>query len=251
MCYPIGILFSNQINVLVTRVLRSQVRNADAYMTSTINKTCWFIIKELSYVSDNITSFLSSPIEVVLNRDVILLESDRFANEAVKTMKERNARSVLVSGDKGEAVGIVSKTDILFKVMSKGRNPAKVRLRDIMNSPVLAVDPKTTIQETLSIMDKHLIRQIMVSSNAAVLGMVTREDIFERIQKATISTADAALSGTPVCIINPKAIAYTRDISTAKLSCPYCELPFDSKEELSEHIHSLHKEKSMLREDTG
>lgn len=251
MCYPIGILFSNQINVLVTRVLRSQVRNADAYMTSTINKTCWFIIKELSYVSDNITSFLSSPIEVVLNRDVILLESDRFANEAVKTMKERNARSVLVSGDKGEAVGIVSKTDILFKVMSKGRNPAKVRLRDIMNSPVLAVDPKTTIQETLSIMDKHLIRQIMVSSNAAVLGMVTREDIFERIQKATISTADAALSGTPVCIINPKAIAYTKDISTAKLSCPYCELPFDSKEELSEHIHSLHKEKSILREDTG
>jgi signal-transduction protein with cAMP-binding, CBS, and nucleotidyltransferase domain len=251
LCYPIGILFSNQINVLVTRVLRSQVRNADAYMTSTINKTCWFIIKELSYVSDNITSFLSSPIEVVLNRDVILLESDRFANEAVKTMKERNARSVLVSGDKGEAVGIVSKTDILFKVMSKGKNPAKVRLRDIMNSPVLAVDPKTTIQETLSIMDKHLIRQIMVSFNAAVLGMVTREDIFERIQKATISTADAALSGTPVCIINPKAIAYTRDISTAKLSCPYCELPFDSKEELSEHIHSLHKEKSILREDTG
>ena len=206
---------------------------------------------ELSYVSDNITSFLSSPIEVVLNRDVILLESDRFANEAVKTMKERNARSVLVSGDKGEAVGIVSKTDILFKVMSKGRNPAKVRLRDIMNSPVLAVDPKTTIQETLSIMDKHLIRQIMVSSNEAVLGMVTREDIFERIQKATISTADAALSGTPVCIINPKAIAYTRDISTAKLSCPYCELPFDSKEELSEHIHSLHAEKSILREDAG
>ena len=91
----------------------------------------------------------------------------------------------------------------------------------------------------------------MVSSNAAVLGMVTREDIFERIQKATISTADAALSGTPVCIINPKAIAYTRDISTAKLSCPHCELPFDSKEELSEHIHILHKEKSILLEDKG
>ena len=197
----------------------------------------------MSYVSDNITSFLSSPIELVLNRDVILFDSDRFANEAVKTMKERNARSVLVSGDNGEVVGIVSKTDILFKVMSRGRNPAKVRLRDIMNSPVLAVDPKTTVQETLSSMDKHLIRQIMVSSNAAVLGMVTREGIFEKIQKATISTANAALSGTPVCIINPKAIVYTKDISTAKLSCPYCELPFDSKEELSKHMHSLHKER--------
>jgi aspartate carbamoyltransferase regulatory subunit len=80
----------------------------------------------------------------------------------------------------------------------------------------------------------------MVSSNAAVLGMVTREDIFEKIQKATISTADIAINGTPVCIINPKAIVYTSDTTSDKLRCPYCELPFDSKEELSKHIHSLH-----------
>jgi CBS-domain-containing membrane protein len=176
----------------------------------------------------------------MLNRDVIILESDRFANEAVKDMKERNARSILVSGDNREVVGIVSKTDILFKVMSRGRNPAKVKLREIMNSPVLAVNPKTTVQETLSIMDKHLIRQIMVSSNAAVLGMVTREGIFEKIQKATISTADIAINGTPVCIINPKAIVYTSDTTSDKLRCPYCELSFSSKEELSKHVHSLH-----------
>ena len=194
----------------------------------------------MSDVSDNITSFLASSIELVLNRDVIILESDRFANEAVKGMKEKNARSILVSGDNREVVGIVSKTDILFKVMSRGRNPAKVKLREIMNSPVLAVDPKTTVQETLSIMDKHLIRQIMVSSNAAVLGMVTREDIFEKIQKATISTADIAINGTPVCIINPKAIVYTINSTSDKLRFPYCELPFESKEELSKHIHSIH-----------
>jgi CBS domain-containing protein len=208
-------------------------------------------VKDLSYVPDNITSFLTSPIELILNTNVILLESDRFANEAIKSMKERNARSVLVSRNNAEVVGIVSKTDILFKVMSRGRNPAKVRLREIMTSPVLAVDPKTTVQGALSIMDKHVIRQIMVSSNAAVLGMVAREDIFEKVQKATISTADAALRGTPVCIINPKAIVYMRDISTAKLSCPYCEFSFDSKEELSKHIHSLHTGKDTLQEHTG
>src|ERR671930_1674959 len=181
------------------------------------------MVKDLSYVPDNITSFLSSPIELILNTNVILLTNDRFANEAIKSMKKRNARSVLVSNN-NEVVGIVSKTDILFKVMSRGRNPAKVRLREIMNSPVLAVDPKTTVQAALSIMDKHVIRQIMVSSNAAVLGMVAREDIFEKIQIATISTADTALRGTPVCIINPKAIVYMKNTSTAKLTCHYCDL---------------------------
>jgi len=196
-------------------------------------------VKDLSYVPENTTSLLSSPIELILNTNVIILESDSLANEAITLMKERNARSVLVSHD-GEVIGIVSKTDILFKVMSQGRNPAKVKLREIMNSPVLAVDPKATVQEALSIMDKHVIRQIIVSSNAAVLGTVARDDIFEKIQMATISAADTAIRGTPVCIINPKAIVYMKDTGTAKLICPYCESSFDSKEALSMHIGSHH-----------
>ena len=196
-------------------------------------------MKDLSYVPENTTSLLSSPIELILNTNVIILESDSLANEAITLMKERNARSVLVSHD-GEVIGIVSKTDILFKVMSLGRNPAKVKLREIMNSPVLALDPKATVQEALSIMDKHVIRQIIVSSNGAVLGTVARDDIFEKIQMATISAADTAIRGTPVCIINPKAIVYMKDTGTAKLICPYCESSFDSKEALSMHIGSHH-----------
>jgi signal-transduction protein with cAMP-binding, CBS, and nucleotidyltransferase domain len=202
-------------------------------------------VKDLSYVPDNTTSLLSSPIELILNTNVIILESDSLANEAITLMKERNARSVLASHD-GEVIGIVSKTDILFKVMSQGRNPAKVKLREIMNSPVLAVDPKATVQEALSIMDKHVIRQIIVSSNAAVLGTVARDDIFEKIQMATISAADTAIRGTPVCIINPKAIVYMKDTSTTKLICPYCESPFDSKETLSKHINRLHTGPGVL-----
>jgi CBS domain-containing protein len=202
-------------------------------------------VKNLSYVPDNITSLLSSPIELILNTNVIILESDGFADEAITLMKGRNVRSVLAAHN-GEAIGIVSKTDILFKVMSQGRNPAKVRLREIMNSPVLAVDPKATVQEALSIMNKHVIRQIIVSSNAAVLGMVAREDIFEKIQIATITAADTALRGTPVCIINPKAIVYMKDTSTTKLICPYCESPFDSKETLSKHINRLHTGAGVL-----
>jgi CBS-domain-containing membrane protein len=174
-----------------------------------------------------------------LDTNIIILESDKFADEAIKLMKERNTRSILASYN-GEVISIVSKNDILFKIMSQGRNPAKVKLREIMNSPVLAVEPNSTVQEALSIMDKHVVRQIIVSSNAVVLGMISRDDIFEKIQLATISTADTALRGTPVCIINPKAIVSMKDTSTAKLTCPYCESPFDSKQALCTHIDRLH-----------
>jgi len=133
----------------------------------------------MSYVPDDISSLLSTPIEHYIDTNVVILESDKFTDEALNLMKEKGIRSILVS-HLGEVMGIVSKTDILFKVMSQGRNPGKVRLREIMTSPVLAVDPHNTIQETLSIMDKHVVRQVIVSSHSAVLGMVSRDDIFEK-----------------------------------------------------------------------
>lgn len=201
-----------------------------------------------SYVPEDISALLSTPIEHFINTSVVILESDRFTDEALSLMKEKHARSVLAS-HLGEVVGIVSKTDILFKVMSQGRNPGKVRLREIMTSPVLAVGPHNTVQETLSIMDKHVIRQVIVSSHSAVLGMVSRDDIFEKIHMATMSTAHTAIKGTPVCIINPKAIVYMRDTSTARLVCPYCESPFDTKEGLSSHIDRLHSGSGVLEGD--
>ena len=54
-----------------------------------------------------------------------------------------------------------------------------------MNTPIIAVDPAATVQEALSIMDKHAIRQIVVSSNSSVLGIISRDDLFEREQLTT------------------------------------------------------------------
>jgi len=177
---------------------------------------------------NNILSLLSSSVGLVLDTDIIIVEGDKSAEEASKLMKDRNARCVLAS-HKGEVVGIVSKTDILFKVLSQDRNPAKVKIREIMTSPVLAIDPNTTVKEALSVMDKHLVRQVMVHAYSAVLGMVTREGIYQKLETISISSEDTAMQGTPVCLIDTKSIAYMKDTSLANLRCPYCESPFDTR----------------------
>jgi hypothetical protein len=40
-----------------------------------------------------------------------------------------------------------------------------------------------------------------------------------------------------------------KDVSTAKLTCPYSESPFDTKEVLSNHIDRLHAGSSVLEGD--
>src|SRR5919202_777084 len=111
----------------------------------------------------------------------------------------------------------INKTLVLFKVLSQDRNPGKVRLREIMTSPVLAVEPSTTVKEALSIMDKRHVRQVMVHAYSAVLGMVTREAIYQKLETISVSSEDAAIQGMPVCIIDTRSIAYVKDANKPNL----------------------------------
>jgi signal-transduction protein with cAMP-binding, CBS, and nucleotidyltransferase domain len=197
---------------------------------------------------DNINSLLSSSIGTVLSTDLIILEGDKSTKEAYEGMEKKNARCVLASHN-GEVVGIVSKTDILFKVLAQDKNPAKIKLREIMTSPVLAVEPNTTVKEALSVMDKRHVRQVMVHAFSAVLGMVTREAIYQKLESISVSSEEAILQGTPMCIIDTKSITYMKDASKATIRCPYCESPFDTKESLSKHIDRLHGESGVLEGD--
>ena len=199
-------------------------------------------------LAPNIAALLMMPVGSVMRSDVAILETDSSAEDAIESMQEKKARSILVS-NKGEVVGIVSKTDILFKVTSQGRNPAKVRLREIMTSPVTAVNPQTTIKEALALMDKNKLRQLMVHAFAAPLGMLFREDISEHVERISLGAEAAAISGTPACIIDTRTISYNMDTSKAKFQCPYCGSPFDTTEGLSKHIDRLHEESGVLEGD--
>ncbi len=203
--------------------------------------------KDINYDED-IESLLNKPVEYILTTNVITMESDKNVADAVAVMKEKSARSMLVTHN-GEAIGIVTKTDILFKVMAQGKNPSKVRLREIMSSPIITISPKTSIGDALSVMDKHVLRQLVVSSGSTVIGIVSRDELFEMIHKASMKITQTALKGTPVCIINPKAIVYVKEAVDAKLSCPYCNSPFDDKDALSRHIDRLHIGSGLLEGD--
>lgn len=168
-------------------------------------------MNEFSAEPSSMTYLLMSPTRKIADSNVTMADYNDSADTAIRLMKEKQTKCVLLSKG-GEAIGIVTKTDILYKVLSQGRNPSKVRLEEIMTSPILAVDPESTVQEALSIMDKHSIRQIIVSANSSVVGIISRDDLFERERLATTLAEESAIQGTPVCIINPAAIVFSKDI---------------------------------------
>jgi CBS domain-containing protein len=191
--------------------------------------------------TSTIASFLTSTVGAISNSDIITLEANDTVDDASRLMKEKNSTSVLVSA-RGDIVGVVSKTDILFKVMSQNRDPAKVRLREIMSSPVLTIRPNATVEDALSKMAKRNVRQIFLHAYNAIIGVVSREQIYRRMEEISLLTEDLAISGTPVCIVNSKTVTYLKDKSRVNYSCPYCQSPFDTTEGLSKHMDRFHND---------
>jgi CBS domain-containing protein len=190
---------------------------------------------------NTIASFLSSTVGAISNSDMIILEANDTVDDASRLMKDKNSTSVLVSA-RGDIVGVVSKTDILFKVMSQNRDPAKVRLREIMSSPVLTIRPNATVEDALSRMAKRNVRQIFLHAYNAIIGVVSREQIYKRMEEISLSTEDMALRGTPVCIVDSKSVTFIKDKSRVNYLCPYCQSPFDTTDGLSKHMDRFHND---------
>jgi CBS domain-containing protein len=181
--------------------------------------------------------------ENATNGNIIILEKNKTAAEAVSVMKENSVRCVLVSNkEDNEIIGLVSKTDILYRVVSLHKNPAKISLKDIMSAPIISIPLEMSISDTLSVMEKHDIRQVVVSSGSTnIYGIIDREDIITKMEKAVIQMENASKkdSSAPLCIMNPLASLHIRERGSS-LICPHCKTEYNKKELLSRHVRETH-----------
>jgi CBS domain-containing protein len=188
-------------------------------------------------------SFMIKLNDEAKSKGVIILDKNRSTADAVSVMKENSVRCVLVSEKESDnIIGLVSKTDILYRVVSLHKNPDKVVLKDIMSSPIISIPLEMSISDTLSVMEKHDIRQVVVSSGSTkVYGIIDREDIITKMEKAVVQVDNAFKedSSAPLCIMNPLASSHIEEKSSL-LICPHCKTEYNKKELLSRHVKETH-----------
>ncbi len=102
------------------------------------------------------------------------LRGESSVLEASRLMKERNISCVFVDG---EEKGIVTERDIIKRVVAEGRDPKRVKLREIMSSPVVHMDEESFLFEALVEMARRNIRRIGVSRGGELIGTLEDKDI--------------------------------------------------------------------------
>ena len=102
--------------------------------------------------------------------------------EAAKVMADRRHGFVLVTSAEGRPIGIVTEWDILAKVVAEGRDPAEVRLEELMTRSLVFVEANEGIDRVAQIMADKGIRRVLVQRDGRVIGVIRAQTIARRMR---------------------------------------------------------------------
>jgi len=116
-----------------------------------------------------------------MRREVVTLDESKHLIDVARLMVGRRiARkgigSVVITR-KGKAVGIITERDFIEKVAVRGLDVKKVKVRDVMSSPIISCSPETTISEATGIMGKRGIRHLLVMKKEKLVGIIAAYDL--------------------------------------------------------------------------
>ncbi|TLZ44154.1 MAG: CBS domain-containing protein [Methanobacteriota archaeon] len=116
------------------------------------------------------------PVVEIMTSTPITTTADATIAAAAKVMREMDIGSLVVL-DSDRPTGIVTERDIVTKVAAADQKPSQVHVKDIMTSPLVAVNPHEEVVEAAKLMSQRKIRRLPVVQDGKLIGMVTENDI--------------------------------------------------------------------------
>lgn len=96
---------------------------------------------------------------------------------ALELMAEKNIGAVVVTDEEGKLHGIFSERDFARKMIIKGRNANTTKVKEIMTTLVVSVNPDTRIHECMALMTENRIRHLPVLDGEKLVGVVSIGDV--------------------------------------------------------------------------
>lgn len=122
-------------------------------------------------------------VEDIMVRDVHVVDREATVRETASIMaKEGHGCVIVVNAE--YALGIVTERDIVQKITADGIDPAKIKVEDIMSSPLITISPKATILEAAEKMSVYEVRKIVVIDELGrMVGVLTAGDLAKWLAK--------------------------------------------------------------------
>jgi PAS domain S-box-containing protein len=146
-------------------------------------------------------------ISEIMSRNVTAIGANASVAEAAEVMTSRKISCIVVLED-DEAAGVLTEKDMLRRVVALKRDPACVKMRDVMSSPISSIPASCSVFSAGKMMEEMSVRRLVVTEDNQVCGVVTQSDIFMMVRSKLQAEEEKNLS----LLDESKSNIYTTDL---------------------------------------
>lgn len=129
---------------------------------------------------------MSTKVKDVMVRKVRTANSEETILDATEIMNQYEIGCMVIT-ENGKPVGIMTERDILKRVVSERRDPAKTKLYEVMSKPLVTVKPHITITSAARIMIKQKIKKLLVTNDGQLIGILSLTDLIPLLREYGIT----------------------------------------------------------------
>ena len=176
-----------------------------------------------------------------MSKKVITIRSFATVANAVKLMRDKGLSSLIVERlDESDSYGIITETDIIYKVAAKGLDPDQVRVCEIMTKPCIVVNPDLSTKSVAQLFANTGIRRAPIIREK-LLGIISTTDLL--LRSNFVEQPSAVLLKKQI----EQKIANARKICTEHgFASEECSAAWDVVEDLQ--AEEAHEQTEVLRQ---
>jgi signal-transduction protein with cAMP-binding, CBS, and nucleotidyltransferase domain len=129
---------------------------------------------------------MSSVSEIMSAKEIVTAVADagKSAQDIAQMMVKEKVGSVIIIDKKGIPIGIVTERDIVTRVCLKDVAASRIKLEEIMSTPLISVMSYDSIDTASRIMIKNSIKHLAVlEEDNRIVGLLSVTDITRRLAK--------------------------------------------------------------------
>jgi CBS domain-containing protein len=111
-----------------------------------------------------------------MSSPVLTIDQNENINNAAKKIYANQIGSLLVTQDK-KFIGIITKTDLMVKVLIKNLDGNSTRVSEVMSQPLISIDVDEPLESAKKLFNEKPIRHLPVTRNNEVVGILSTKDL--------------------------------------------------------------------------
>jgi CBS domain-containing protein len=137
---------------------------------------CDFVSKDESRNKAEAKFVIPLEAKNVMATEVAIMKQGASVKKAAEIMAREGITAIIVTAE-GKAKGIVTERDILKRIVVEDKNAKEIKLKEIMSSPLVTIEPTTNLEEAARLMFEKKIKNLPVVHENRLIGLINLRDI--------------------------------------------------------------------------